>query len=161
MASEITFSFSNPPKEELQTQFQKIFIEISGPPIPYAAARKGKYGRWYNPRSKEKRKIRWVIRSQYHGFLLKGPLEIRYLFEMPIPKSWPKAKKDLARQQRIAHVSRPDVDNLLKFYNDCMKNIIYEDDRQIVRPLPFKFYGASPRTLVVVYYEEIDEKEID
>ena len=44
--------------------------------------------------------------------------EISLTFIMPMPKSWSKKKKDNMNHE--PHQSRPDLDNLLKGWQDCL-----------------------------------------
>ena len=59
-------------------------------------------------------------------------VKIDYTFELPIPKSWPKYKKGLAEWNIIKPISKPDYDNLEKFYNDVFNILLYKDDAHIV-----------------------------
>jgi Holliday junction resolvase RusA-like endonuclease len=54
---------------------------------------------------------------------------------MPRPKNKKNAKY---------HVSRPDGDNLLKFWADSANGILFEDDSQIVKFSVLKIYADIP-----------------
>lgn len=75
---------------------------------------------------------------------------LNYLFYMPIPSSWSPKKKERAHTETLRHVTRPDVDNLIKLYQDCMNQIIIEDDSQVAIGYAVKLYSAIPRTEIEV-----------
>lgn len=127
-----------------------IEIVIPGKPIPYIAVRKGKKGKWYNPRHLEKQKVRWLARNQYKEKPILGPVRIEYDFRMLIPISWPKWKKEIAKEGLFFHVTKPDGDNLMKFYNDCIKDLIIGDDSHIVSSTEVKQYDSKPRTIIKI-----------
>lgn len=60
------------------------------------------------------------------------------VFCMPIPRSWPTAKKDRADGQ--PHQQVPDVDNLLKALLDAC----FADDAHIWTITPAKIWSATP-----------------
>ena len=128
--------------------YETIKIILEGNPIPYAAARKGAGGRWYNPRSKEKKDMEILVLSQYNEPPIETAVTIHYLFIMPIPKSWSKKKREEYARTKPPHVVKPDADNMQKFFNDCIKGIVIKDDNQIALAVPFKRYGDSPRTIM-------------
>lgn len=63
---------------------------------------------------------------------------------MPIPASWPKAKRQDAISSVIRPIGRPDADNISKLVLDACNGIVYADDSQIVDLTVTKFYGAEP-----------------
>lgn len=81
-------------------------------------------------------------------FPLTAPLrlEVRYFFRFP--RSWPKKKV----ASNPPHLSRPDVDNCLKFTKDCLNGAVWSDDRQIVSVTATKAYSEEPRTEIFVSY---------
>lgn len=131
--------------------FIALIFEIPGVPTPYAAPRKGKNG-WYDLRGEEKVHIRWHLKSQYDQAPIRKPVEVGLVFEMPIPKSWLKRKRLAAERGVLEHTTKPDIDNLVKLYVDCLKKIVIWDDNQIVRlsPSPKKTYSKKPKTIITV-----------
>jgi len=67
---------------------------------------------------------------------------------MPIPKSWSRPKRLAALHK--PHVSRPDVDNLIKFVNDSLNDVLWIDDAIIYEMVMRKFYSDRPRTLITI-----------
>lgn len=64
----------------------------------------------------------------------------------PIPKSWPKAKREAA----LHHTSKPDADNVLKAIADALNGIVYRDDALAVETYVRKLYDANPRVEITV-----------
>ena len=117
---------------------------ISGTPIPLQRPRFYN-GVVYDSQKAEKRVIAWQLKA-FHSVhpLLVGPLKLEANFFMPIPKSWPKKRKDSSQGQ--PHISTPDWSNLLKFIEDCANGICYEDDSHISSVSGMKVYDSNPRT---------------
>jgi Holliday junction resolvase RusA-like endonuclease len=129
-----------------------LFFEIPGIPRPYTSPRKGPNG-WYDPKAAVKESARWYLKAQYSYDPIRRPVKIGFTFEMPIPKSWPKKKKQAALRGDLPHATTPDVDNLVKLYMDCMKKIVIWDDNQVwkLSPSPVKKYSNKPKTIIWVY----------
>jgi len=69
---------------------------------------------------------------------LLGPLWVEIHFYMRVPSG--------KRIQKRWHTTKPDIDNLEKFYYDaCVKVGIMKDDSQICRISSFKVYDINPR----------------
>ena len=54
----------------------------------------------------------------------------------------------------IHHTYNPDCSNLVKFCEDTLKEIVIEDDNQVVQISAIKLYGENPKTIIMV--EEIN-----
>ncbi|NGX57214.1 MAG: hypothetical protein K940chlam3_00098 [Chlamydiae bacterium] len=128
-----------------------LTFEIPGVPKPYAAAKKGRTG-WYDPRAEVKENARWYLKAQYSDEPIRRAVKVGFTFEMPIPKSWPKWKKKEARSGELLHETKPDIDNLIKLYMDCLKKIVIRDDNQVwkLSPAPVKKYSDNPKTIIWV-----------
>ena len=77
------------------------------------------------------------------------PLRVSVTAVFPIPKSWPKAKREAAEAGTLAPTVKPDVDNIAKLV-DALNGIVFEDDRQIVELSVLKAYGPEPSLSFVV-----------
>ena len=84
------------------------------------------------------------------GFKLKG----WSAFSKPEPVSpltdpTDKIKK---KHQNIYKLTKPDIDNYIKFYMDCFNDKIWEDDSQVINISSSKRYSNSePKTEVHIY----------
>ncbi len=83
----------------------------------------------------------YIVSQHNNQPLLDGPLHLDVTFYMPIPKM--RVKKIKKGQP---HLSRPDLDNLIKFVADICLNIIYKDDAIISSIHAKKIYENNART---------------
>lgn len=100
----------------------------------------------------EKQKI--LVRSQLHHQMAANRFNLvhsttfacRMSFHISMPNSWPEAKKN----EKLWHLSpcdyKCDLDNLEKFYLDCMNGIVIPDDHLIVDLQSTKQYSLTPKT---------------
>lgn len=75
---------------------------------------------------------------------LQGPLSVSLRFRMPIPKSETKAVRAAMAAGEVAHVGRPDLDNMVKAIFDGLNGVVFADDAQIVRSFSTKVYSDKP-----------------
>ena len=73
--------------------------------------------------------------------ILDGAVRLRVVFDMPIPKSWSKKRKNEA--EGCYHTSKPDSDNLQKALLDAMNGIVFEDDSQVADIRAVKRYAKT------------------
>lgn len=131
-----------------------IEIWIAGRPIPKMRQRTLKTGHSYDPQHLLKRRIRDVIwhewRTQYHGIIANGkPVIVTYEFDFRPPASW-SMKKQLEAIELRYHTIKPDVSNLVKFYEDVMNGIVFHDDSQIIEVVAEKQYAAQDGTKIQI-----------
>lgn len=72
------------------------------------------------------------------------------VFYEPIPASTPKGK----RAAMILGLTRPtrcDTTNLQKYYEDCLKNILFEDDRYVAKNISEKLYADKGKILITIF----------
>jgi Holliday junction resolvase RusA-like endonuclease len=78
-------------------------------------------------------------------------LSVYYQFLMPIPEY---RRKEIVSKIKsewpVWHVGVPDTDNLIKFYGDSLKGILWKDDCLIASVRGDKFYSLNPRTIIEV-----------
>jgi len=130
-----------------------LILEIAGNPLALKRPRfyrKGEHMGVYDSQKVEKEQIIWQLRAQFRNEPFAFPMMIDLTFFMPIPKSTSKAKKRQMVCGSIHHIKKPDIDNLQKFILDCMNNIVYKDDAQIVELNSKKLYAENPGTLIVI-----------
>ena len=81
--------------------------------------------------------------AKEHACVLReGPLAMTLRFIMHRPAN-------IKRGQRW-HLKRPDVENLAKAVMDALAELVYEDDKQVVKLVATKEYGARPGVRVRV-----------
>lgn len=135
-----------------------IIIPIIGDPIPWQRpGHRMLYGRiiTYDKQSKEKEMVRWQLRSHFDRDPFPGPVRVCFKFKMPIPKSASRKMREQMLLNNVKHMKRPDLDNLEKFYMDCMTGIVYRDDCQVWgQGESHKVYSEQPGVIITVIAEE-------
>ena len=129
-------------------------FEINQAPVPQARPRVTKWGT-YDPKAKEKKQFKTEIREKWPHSLLNGPLRVDMTFVMPIPKSLSEVKKRALRGK--PHIKKIDLSNIYKFIEDCMTDIVYEDDSLIWDIKIKKIYGINPKIFVMLETTEDQE----
>ena len=75
-------------------------------------------------------------------------LHVRLTFIFPVPGSWSNKKRMAALTNNIGHVTKPDIDNLVKATLDALCGPFFDDDKQIASLHAVKRYGPTPMTAV-------------
>jgi Holliday junction resolvase RusA-like endonuclease len=78
------------------------------------------------------------------------PISLVVKFYMPVPKSWPKYKKDEVKNGLIHHTKKPDLDNLVKFVKDNLNEVAWKDDSQVYELKAIKQYSFEPETRIII-----------
>jgi hypothetical protein len=82
---------------------------------------------------------------------------VRYDFIFPEPKKPTASQKKLKLGHWWPHNSKPDIDNLEKFYLDCCSGILWRDDSQVSCLSSVKYYGKEPKVIIEIYAGGKDE----
>jgi Holliday junction resolvase RusA-like endonuclease len=121
-----------------------ISIVIPGTPTTKLRPRFARCGngvKTYDPQSEDKETTRWQIKARMKGAQpIEGPFALTLLCVFKKPKS----KRD------VFHITKPDLDNLVKWIGDVGNGVLWVDDKQIVNISASKIYGDEPRTVVTV-----------
>lgn len=140
-------------------------IVIDG--VPCAQKRmksSGKNGfvRIYDPSAKDKIHIRAEIKKQADLELFDHP-KVSFVFYMPIPASVTKKQRLSQEQEIVRHEKKPDVDNLIKLYLDCLDGILFEGDQKVSLGNCIKLYSPRPRTVILLEEttENVSLQELD
>lgn len=127
-----------------------------GSPIAQQRPRLSKYG-VFNPQSEIKKKHQCILSSQIPLGVdlrpLQGSIKVEMGFYTKIPNSWSQKRKESVLG--IPDITRPDLDNYVKFYLDVMNQIIYNDDSQVTLLLCKKNYSDKPRTVIEISKHEV------
>ncbi|CAB4132589.1 Rus Holliday junction resolvase [uncultured Caudovirales phage] len=127
-----------------------ILIQIDGPPVPWAAARITHRGS-FSPRYKEKEMARWQIKSWYNRLdVIQGAVSLTFVFHMPIPVKTSKMKRLQMLSGVIKHTCGPDVTNMVKHAEDCLKGIVIADESQVYKINAEKIYSETAKTVIQI-----------
>lgn len=136
-------------------------MKIIIPGIPIAKARPrfcriGKHVRTYDIQATEAGKWLLLARQQITEKLT-GPLSLDFTFIFPRPKSHFGTGRNSGRLKPsapLAHTKKPDISNLIKFPEDILNGLAWNDDAQIVLMVAHKRYcedGEEPGTEIVIF----------
>lgn len=104
----------------------------------------------YDPRAKEKSAIRHLLAPFAIKEEWKYP-RVSFLFHMPIPKGIRKRDEELYHSGLLKHDKKPDVDNLIKLYLDCLDGIVIHGDQKVALGCCIKIYSHDPKTIVWIH----------
>lgn len=128
---------------------------IPGPPVGKGRPRFFKRGNHVGTFTPEKTAsyenlVKMAAREVFRGPLIEGPLQMRIRAFFPIPKSMPKAKRQMAEDEALHVTKKPDGDNIGKIVCDALNGIIYHDDAQVSDLMVSKRYSSEPRVEVSI-----------
>lgn len=133
-----------------------ITIHIPGVPVPKARPRATSIGgrpTLYTPaatRAYEQAVKLCARTAMAKAPPLEGAVLLVALITVPVPESWPKARRAEAIAGRVWPTSRPDRDNYIKALQDGCNGIVWRDDAQSVAGLEVKRYGEAPGVVMAV-----------
>lgn len=136
---------------------------ISGVPIAKARPRfstRGSFTRAYDIQEKEKNAVisdvkqivRQALDSENKQMAIDASdlasaefFDVTLVFHQPVPKSCTTAERNAKLWGLEKCTSKPDLDNMQKFYLDCFNEQLYEDDRMVIKMQTAKSYTRNPR----------------
>lgn len=121
---------------------------IMGTPTPKGRPRMTRTGRSYTPAKTKRaeRAVRILSAAYAPSAPLSGRLSVDLAFFFEPAKSWSKKKRAAALAGELAHVTRPDIDNLIKLALDSLNGLAWIDDTQIDEIRATKGYSDRART---------------
>lgn len=111
----------------------------------------------YDPCSRDKTAVKLAIMPQIPENLSSPPLH--NLANLRIECYFPLLKRNINNKNLecwgvIHKHSKPDLDNLAKFYLDCGNGLLWKDDAEIHSLKVTKHYSRNPRTEMIFEYEQ-------
>jgi len=132
-----------------------IEININHDPVAWTAPRLSR-GACYSTHTKFREIFHAFICSQYKDSPLKGYVTLDLTFTFATPKSASKKQKQ-AMLEGLLYPTRQDCTNLQKFTEDCLKKIVIEDDRNVVKICSKKLYALNGSVNIKIFtLEEIN-----
>jgi len=129
-------------------------IRLIGNPIPKIRKRSRAY--WSKKAKRQYERTRIAMAEQYTHYPIAVPIAVKMFFFMVRPKSHCGTGRNAGKLKESApmiHCVKPDVSNLVKFYEDCANGIIWLDDSQIWRIQGAKIYCKPeeiPQTVIQI-----------
>jgi len=138
-----------------------LHIKIPDRPISLKRPRAA-LGRFYDPQHDVKEAYKKYIQENIklvHDDLAENiallelpltlPVAVRLNFYFEMPKSWSKKKRH--DMLDMPHTQTPDLDNLVKFFQDALNGYLWGDDRQIWNIEAFKMWSDENYTNVRIW----------
>ena len=123
-------------------------IVFPGKPIPLNRPRLGRRGIYDSQISLKKKTIHCLMQQKHLWQKIEGPVRMHFEFRMPIPKC---SKKKAEQMIRSHHTRRPDLSNMVKYYEDCLQGQVYDDDSQIVEITAVKINSYIGETIIHIW----------
>jgi len=138
-----------------------VEIRIPGKPIARARprfARRGKFVTTYSAQETEESKFYMLAREQVKEKMT-GPLKVSIFLRFKRPKSHYGTGKNAGKLKpgsppAYEHTSKPDVDNCAKFILDCLNELAWHDDTQVVSLQVTKMYWGYDETKIFIQEEK-------
>ena len=129
---------------------EMIEFTVPGPAVSKQRPRMSKNGHVYTPKKTIDAEKVIASVAKLAGCVPWAGMAVRIEadFYHPIPKSWPKGRKEDALLGTARPISGKDIDNQIKTLLDGMNEIAYADDAQVVELVCRKFFGLDPKTVV-------------
>lgn len=123
----------------------KTYI-VKQPPTPWQRARIN--GNRFFDGQKDLKVIYGIYLQQQHDDepLFSRPIEMDITFYMPTPLAVEFRIRKKKNEIDAYHRSRPDLDNMIKFCLDAIKDVLITDDKIIYAITARKVYDDDPRT---------------
>lgn len=131
-------------------------IEFTVNVKPMGAVRMTQRSKWEDSAAQRYLTYKTVIGTEARRHIvspLSGPVQAVITFYYPIPKSWSKKDKELARMGQKTPTVKPDLDNCVKGVYDALNKIAWEDDNLVIATMARKLYSDNPR--IVIRIEEV------
>ena len=120
-------------------------FDFLGKPVAKKRHRTGN-GHTYDPQSELKKRMEVEALYQVRERMMTGPVKMRINAWFRRPKSHYRSvdKQPVLKESAPNyHTSKPDADNIAKFYKDVLSGIAYEDDRQVCDLRVVKKYSGT------------------
>lgn len=145
---------------------RSVYIDLPGDPFAKQrprAARKGRFITIYTPKETKdyEAKIEKTYKRIYgNEILLSGDLTVDIEGIFSVPMSATKKKKEEMLRGEVAHIKKPDCDNMAKICLDALNGVAYHDDAQITNLNISKHYGENAKVKITIKENRlIDEGE--
>lgn len=117
-------------------------------------AHNGNFSRTYKSKTQEdnERTLEALLMQHRPETPITAPVRLSVVATFPIPATWPKKRKQAALRGELNHVTKPDLDNLMKQIKDCITRLrFWEDDKQVCQyGHCVKKYSDNPGWSVII-----------
>ena len=86
----------------------------------------------------------------YPDLIHKDYYHVSFVFCFKIPKSDSKKIREQKLSGALQHTCKPDIDNIEKFFLDCMSGIFFSDDKKVVKLQSEKRWSENGHTEITI-----------
>lgn len=130
-----------------------IVIEIYDILKPWTAAFVPRKGKAFSYHRKFVPIVQWQMKPQFNRKPFTCPLFIKMQFYHKPPESTSKVRRKEMLDGKLHKLTTPDLTNLTKFFEDCGNNLLWEDDKLIVRNDTSKMFGERDKAVITIFTE--------
>lgn len=123
-------------------------------PVPASRPRVTRWSTYYGKKYTQFKKDMAVMTADIKTIPMTGNIFAELQFNVPIPKSWSKKKKEAKNGAYCDN--HADIDNYCKAILDSLNNIYYDDDKQIVMLKATMLWATEPS--IDCTFTELDSK---
>lgn len=123
-------------------------------PVPASRPRVTRWSTYYGKKYTQFKKDMAVMTADIKTIPMTGNIFAELQFNVPIPKSWSKKKKEAKNGAYCDN--HADIDNYCKAILDSLNNIYYDDDKQIVMLKATMLWATEPS--IDCIFTELDSK---
>jgi len=134
----------------------KIELTVLGSPQALKRHRTFKRGNFigqYDPSKVDKADFLALAHQSAPDMPIKGPVGLTVAFFMPRPRNHYRTGKnagELKQDAPVAHTKNPDLSNMIKFIEDSLNRVFWQDDKLIYKIFATKVYSEKPRTEIII-----------
>jgi Holliday junction resolvase RusA-like endonuclease len=104
-----------------------------------------------NPILRFKPRVLWPeVKRQWKWPPLRCPIMLVMFFSMEIPKGFPMDARMKLLRHEFPHLGPPHLDRLIAFVKDCLRGIVYTEDRQVICLHGEVHYSWAPKTEIYI-----------
>ena len=130
-------------------------IQFNINPTPASRPRVTRWATYYGKKYSQFKENMAEITKNIKTIPLEGNIYAELCFNIQIPKSWSKKKKEAKNGAYCDN--NADIDNYCKAILDSLNGIYYEDDRQVVMLKATMFWSIEPN--IQCNFKELDSKK--
>ena len=123
-------------------------------PVPASRPRVTRWSTYYGKKYTQFKKDMSLMTADIKTIPMTGNIFAELQFNVPIPKSWSKKKKEAKNGAYCDN--HADIDNYCKAILDSLNNIYYDDDKQIVMLKATMLWATEPS--IKCTFTELDSK---
>lgn len=131
-----------PPSLGATKKENAVIYTVDAIPIPWQRAGLSSGGKFYDRQVHNKLAFGLIVSKQHNDKpVITQPIHLDIQFHFQKPRT---------HKEIIPHIVKPDIDNLVKFVLDALKDILWVDDKIIYKLTCEKKYSPTSQTIITI-----------